>query len=229
MFIIAVAGKQFPVNPEFHHTARLLPYPEDMYSRLFRKTFRVDVERVLDDRNKAMLEQIRHAGSHLQTDGSSRPSAVCHTAPPCPTCRRASLPRICRANPGLSTVASFEFSETAGLETPCDGRGTAPAVADGVMTLDGRCPHSNLMPMLPQCRMPAYICWSSSLIDPDRPNCIDPDKPYGWRGSTADGPVFYLLAVDKGYSAEYTVTYGRAVCREKKPDRRSRASRSPGL
>lgn len=42
--------------------------------------------------------------------------------------------------------------------------------------------------------------------DPDRPNCIDPDKPYGWRGSTADGPVFYLLAVDKGYSAEYTVT-----------------------
>ena len=34
-----------------------------MYSRLFRKTFRVDVERVLDDRNKAMLEQIRHAGA----------------------------------------------------------------------------------------------------------------------------------------------------------------------
>ena len=26
MFIIAVAGKQFPVNPEFHHTARLLPW-----------------------------------------------------------------------------------------------------------------------------------------------------------------------------------------------------------
>ncbi len=35
-----------------------------------------------------------------------------------------------------ATVASFEFSETAGLETPCDGRGTAPAVADGVMTFE---------------------------------------------------------------------------------------------
>ncbi len=41
----------------YHHN------PEDMYSRLFRKTFRVDTERVLDDRNKAMLEQIRHAGA----------------------------------------------------------------------------------------------------------------------------------------------------------------------
>ncbi|MCM1349348.1 MAG: hypothetical protein NC338_08045 [Firmicutes bacterium] len=41
--------------------------------------------------------------------------------------------------------------------------------------------------------------------NPDAPDAIDPTKPYGWRGASAGTPVLYLLAPEKGYTADYTV------------------------
>lgn len=40
---------------------------------------------------------------------------------------------------------------------------------------------------------------------PDDPNCIDPTKPYGWRGSAAGGPVFFLHTIEKGFDAKHRV------------------------
>lgn len=40
---------------------------------------------------------------------------------------------------------------------------------------------------------------------PDDPNPIDPTKPYGWRGSAAGGPVFFLSKIEKGFDATYRV------------------------
>lgn len=54
--------------------------------------------------------------------------------------------------------------------------------------------------------------------DPNYPGCIDPDKPYGWRGSESGGPVFWLLDVDKGWAASEIVTgqYTGTVYSERK-------------
>lgn len=35
--------------------------------------------------------------------------------------------------------------------------------------------------------------------DPDSPDCYSHDLPYGWRGSWADGPVFFLSEPERGY------------------------------
>lgn len=42
--------------------------------------------------------------------------------------------------------------------------------------------------------------------DPFYEGCVDPNRPYGWRGSKSGGPVFWLLDVDKGWTATEIVT-----------------------